>query len=134
MRVEYDFSKGIRNPYVKRPKRRSRLLHRVAIAAWGNHPDIDPRRMRLEWDPRKARANVRRHGVTFEEAATALRDPLSATGADPDHSMDEYRYVTFGLSERGRVLVVAHTDRGDSIRIISARVASKAERRVYEEG
>lgn len=90
--------------------------------------------MKLEWDPRKAQANVRRHGVTFEEAATVFRDPLSATGADPDHSVGEFRYITFGVSESGRILVVTHTDRGDSIRIISARAASKAERRVYEEG
>jgi len=90
--------------------------------------------MKLEWDPRKAQANVRRHGVTFEEAATVFRDPLSATGADPDHSVGEFRYITFGVSESGRILVVTHTDRGDSIRIISARAASKAERRIYEEG
>ena len=90
--------------------------------------------MRVVWDPLKAQVNLRRHKVSFEEAATALRDPLSATGADPDHSVDEARYVTFGVSEHGRLLIVAHTDQGDAIRIISARVAGKAERRIYEEG
>ena len=90
--------------------------------------------MRIEWDPHKARTNLRRHRVSFEEAATALRDTLSVTGADPDHSIGESRYITFGLSERGRLLVVAHTDRSERIRIISARVASRGERKIYEEG
>jgi uncharacterized protein len=90
--------------------------------------------MRIEWDPQKARANLHRHNVSFEEAATALRDTLSVTGADPDHSIGEFRYVTFGVSERGRLLVVAHADRGERIRIISARVASRGERKIYEEG
>jgi len=90
--------------------------------------------MGIEWDPHKARTNLRRHRVSFEEAATALRDTLSVTGADPDHSIGESRYITFGLSERGRLLVVAHTDRSERIRIISARVASRGERKIYEEG
>jgi hypothetical protein len=90
--------------------------------------------MRIEWDPQKVRANLHRHNVSFEEAATALRDTLSVTGADPDHSIGEFRYVTFGVSERGRLLVVAHADRGERIRIISARVASRGERKIYEEG
>ncbi len=90
--------------------------------------------MRLEWDPNKARVNLRKHRVSFEEAATALRDPLSVTGADPDHSIREFRFVTFGVSEQGRLLVVAHVERGDTIRIISARMANKGERTIYEEG
>ena len=81
--------------------------------------------MRIEWDPRKARSNLRKHRVSFEEAAT---------GADPDHSVTEDRFVTFGVSERGRLLVVAHTDEEETIRIISARTASKRERELYEEG
>ena len=89
--------------------------------------------MRIEWDPKKARANHSKHNVTFEEAATALRDPMAATGADPDHSIGEDRYVTFGISEKGRLLVVAHTEWTDSIRIISARKANKREREIYEE-
>ena len=90
--------------------------------------------MKLEWDPKKARSNLRKHKVSFEEAATALRDPMGATGFDPDHSASEERFVTFGVSERGRLLVVAHTDKDDNIRIISAREASKGERKIYEEG
>jgi len=64
----------------------------------------------------------------------ALSDPMAATGADPDHSVTENRFVTFGVSERGRLLVVAHTDEEETIRIISARTASKGERELYEEG
>lgn len=90
--------------------------------------------MKFEWDPRKAGSNFRKHKVSFEEAATALNDPMSATGADPDHSVGDDRYVTFGVSERGRLLVVAHAARGQTIRIISARKASRGERKIYEEG
>jgi uncharacterized DUF497 family protein len=90
--------------------------------------------MKIEWDPKKARLNLRKHKVSFEEAATALNDPMSATGVDPDHSIIEDRYITFGISMRGRLLVVAHTDEDETIRMISARVASKRERTIYEEG
>ena len=90
--------------------------------------------MKFEWDLKKANSNLLKHKVSFEEAATALNDPLAATGADPDHSTVEDRYVTFGVSERGRLLVVAHTEKQETIRIISARVASKGERKIYEEG
>ena len=90
--------------------------------------------MECDWDLLKATANLRRHGVSFEEAATALADDLSITGADPDHSKGESRFVTFGVSSAGRLLVVAHTERGDRLRIISARPATKRERRIYEEG
>ncbi len=89
--------------------------------------------MRIEWDAQKARTNAKKHAVTFEEAATALRDPMAATGADPDHSITEERYITFGISQQGRLLVVAHTEKRDTIRIISARKASKGERTLYEE-
>jgi uncharacterized DUF497 family protein len=89
--------------------------------------------MKFEWDPKKARSNLRKHKVSFEEAATALRDPMAATGCDPDHSSGEERFVTFGVSGRGRLLVVAHTEENDILRIISARVASKGERTIYEE-
>jgi hypothetical protein len=89
--------------------------------------------MKFEWDPEKARSNLRKHKVSFVEAATALKDPIAATGCDPDHSVGEQRFITFGVSERGRLLVVAHTEKGDTLRIISARVASKKERRIYEE-
>jgi len=90
--------------------------------------------MKFEWDPKKARSNLRKHKVSFEEAATAMSDPMAVTGADPDHSTGEFRYITFGISERGRLLVVAHTEQRDSIRMISARLASKGERKIYEEG
>jgi uncharacterized DUF497 family protein len=89
--------------------------------------------MKFEWDPEKARSNLRKHKVSFEEAATALKDPMAATGCDPDHSVGEERFVTFGVSGRGRLLVVAHTEKDDTIRIISARIASRGERKIYEE-
>jgi uncharacterized DUF497 family protein len=88
----------------------------------------------FEWDSAKAAENGAKHGVSFEEASTALRDPLSVTGLDPDHSIGEERFITFGVSSRGRLLVVAHTDREDIIRIINARQATRIERKVYEEG
>ena len=90
--------------------------------------------MRVEWDPEKARSNLHKHKVSFEEATTALTDPMAATGDDPDHSVTEFRYVTFGVSQHGRLLVVSHTGEHDTIRIISARIASKGERKIYEEG
>ena len=90
--------------------------------------------MNIEWDPKKAKSNLRKHGVSFEEAATALSDPMAVTGVDPDHSITEERYVTFGVSEKGRLLVVSHTEEGETIQIISARTASKGERELYEEG
>jgi hypothetical protein len=90
--------------------------------------------MKIEWDPRKAKSNIKKHGVSFEEAATALGDPMAVTGADPDHSVVEERYVTFGISQKNRLLVVSHTEKGETIRIISARKASKGEREIYEEG
>lgn len=90
--------------------------------------------MRIEWNARKAAANLRKHGVSFDEAASAFLDPLSETGDDPDHSLDERRFVTFGNSSSGRLLVVAHVHRRDVIRIITARLATRAERKLYEEG
>lgn len=90
--------------------------------------------MQFEWDTAKAAENLAKHGVSFEEAATVFRDTLSATGADPDHSVGEERFITFGVSTSGRLLVVAHTERGDTIRIISARPATRGERKIYEEG
>ena len=89
--------------------------------------------MSFEWDKNKAGSNLRKHGISFEEASTALRDDFSATGHDPDHSEDEDRFVTLGISSSGRLLAVAHTERGNTIRIISARLATKSERQIYEE-
>ena len=82
----------------------------------------------------KMRPLIPYHQVSFEEASSALSDPMAATGADPDHSIGEFRYITFGISERGRLLVVAHTEQSETIRIISARLASKREKKIYEEG
>ena len=90
--------------------------------------------MRFAWDVRKADANLRKHDVSFEEASSVFFDPLSATGDDPDHSFGERRSVTFGMSSMGRLLVVAHADRDDAIRILSARLVTRAERALYEEG
>ncbi len=90
--------------------------------------------MKIEWDPRKAKRNLKKHGVPFEEAATAMSDPMAVTGLDPDHSTYEERYITFGVSARGRLIVVSHTEEGETIRLISARKASKGERELYEKG
>ena len=90
--------------------------------------------MNFEWDADKAVANVRKHSVSFEEAASALRDDFAATARDLDHSAAEFRFITFGISVRGRLLAVSHTERRGSVRIISARLATRAERKIYEEG
>lgn len=89
--------------------------------------------MNFEWEEAKAAANLEKHKVSFEEASTVFQDDLSLTGRDPDHSIGEHRFVTFGLSARNRVLLVSHTERGGKIRIISARSATRAERKIYEE-
>ncbi|MDP2970569.1 MAG: BrnT family toxin [Deltaproteobacteria bacterium] len=90
--------------------------------------------MEFEWDPEKASSNVRKHGVTFNEAATVFGDPLAITFADPDHSMDENRYLTFGISRLDRLLVISHTERRGRVRIINARLMTRQERRIYEQG
>lgn len=90
--------------------------------------------MHFEWDPDKDKKNLRKHGVSFKEASSVFYDALAVTGADPDHSEGEERLITFGVSSSGRLLVVAHTDRGDAVRIINARVATQRERYIYEEG
>ena len=88
--------------------------------------------MRFEWDRDKAQRNVRKHGVSFDEAVTVFYDPLSATFDDPDHSVGERRFVTIGYSSRGRLVVVSHSERGDATRIISARRATARERKRHE--
>jgi uncharacterized protein len=90
--------------------------------------------MEFEWDIEKAARNVEKHGVSFHEAATVFGDPLAITYYDPDHSDDEDRFLTFGNSGQRRLLAVSHTDRGDSTRIISARQATRRERKFYDEG
>lgn len=88
--------------------------------------------MRFEWDPQKAKQNLKKHGVSFDEAVTTFYDPLSATFEDPDHSVEEQRYITIGFSSKKRLIIIAHTDRGDNTRIISARPASGQERKRHE--
>jgi uncharacterized protein len=87
----------------------------------------------FEWDTAKAKAKRRKHGVLFQEAATTFGDPFAMTYSDPDHSESRQRFLTIGMSSRDRVLIVAHIDDGDSIRIISARKTTKREREQYEE-
>ena len=89
--------------------------------------------MIFEWGPRKSAINMRKHGVSFAEAGTVFGDELAITVPDPDHSNQEDRYITIGLSNLHRLLMVAHTDRGERIRIISARELTKTERIEYEE-
>ncbi len=90
--------------------------------------------MKFDWDPKKAEANLRKHGVSFDEAATVLLDPMAVSGPDPEHSVGEDRYITFGLSPLRRILAVCHTYRPGAIRIINARRATRGERKLYEEG
>jgi uncharacterized DUF497 family protein len=86
----------------------------------------------FEWDPNKAKKNIEIHGISFDEASTAFKDPLSLTIYDPLHSDEEDRFTLIGTSFKNRLLVVVHTERGDIIRIISARKAKKNERKYYE--
>ena len=88
----------------------------------------------FEWDVLKAASNLRKHGVSFDEAASVLLDQLTVSGLDPDHSVSESRFVTFGMSSLGRLLAVSHSYRPGGIRIISARRVTRSERKIYEEG
>lgn len=90
--------------------------------------------MEFEWDPNKAALNLERHDVSFSEAATVFDDPLSVAVLDPDHSFEEQRFIIVGSSHRGRLLIVAYTERGENIRIITARELTRKEREAYEEG
>jgi hypothetical protein len=90
--------------------------------------------MRFEWDSAKAAKNLRKHRVSFEDASSVFYDPLAVTGTDPDHSEVEERLITFGMSSAGQLLVVSHTERGETIRVVSARKATLHERQIYEEG
>jgi len=89
--------------------------------------------MQFVWDEKKAATNLAKHGVSFEEAATVFGDPLSDTFDDPDHSAEERRFVIIGMSEKGRMLIVAHTDEEEIVRLISAREPTRGEREFYEE-
>lgn len=90
--------------------------------------------MDFEWDEQKAAGNLEKHGVTFEEAVSVFRDPLYIDFYDPDHSIDEHRYLIIGQSVAGRLLIVSYTERDQGVRLISAREATSPERRAYEEG
>ena len=88
--------------------------------------------MQFEWDPKKAKTNLKKHSISFDEAVTVFYDPLSASFEDPDHSVVEQRYVTIGFSSKDRLLVIAHAERGKMTRIISARLATAHERKKHE--
>jgi uncharacterized DUF497 family protein len=90
--------------------------------------------MEFEWDAHKAILNLKKHNVPFEEATTVFGDPLSITVPDPDHSLEEDRYILIGMSANHRLLMVAHAERGDRIRIMSARELTRREREQYESG
>ncbi|MEO7860200.1 MAG: BrnT family toxin [Nitrospirales bacterium] len=90
--------------------------------------------MRFEWNSSKAQFNFSKHGISFEEATTIFGDPLSITSPDPDHSQEEARWITIGVSTNLKTIVVVHTDRLETVRIISARLATKREKECYEHG
>jgi uncharacterized protein len=90
--------------------------------------------VKFQWDPTKGASNRRKHGVSFEEAATVFGDPLAGTIHDPDHSYDEHRFITIGESDAGRLVVVTHVDRDEDVRIISARLPTGRETKRYESG
>ena len=89
--------------------------------------------VKFSWDPKKAAANLGKHGVSFEEALTVFRDPLARIHDDPDHSIGEWREIIIGSSTTGRLILVCFTERGDTIRLINAREPDRAERYDYEE-
>jgi uncharacterized DUF497 family protein len=91
-------------------------------------------KLNFEWDEEKAKANLKKHREIFDEATTVFIDPFSMTISDPNHSVDEQRYIDLGSSDKGRVLVVVYTERGSHIRIISCRKATSSERQLYEQG
>jgi uncharacterized protein len=108
----------------------------LAYIPWshvGERDSLSGVALNFRWDPRKASTNLAKHGVSFEEAATAFGDPLSLTIPDPDHSDEEQRFILLGRSRQGRLLIVAHAEIGDTIRIVSARRAMRRERLAYEE-
>ena len=90
--------------------------------------------MQFEWDPIKAAANLQKHGISFDEASSVFGDPLAITIDDPDHSLDEFRFLTTGMTREYLLVVVAHTERNGRIRIISAREPTQQEKRQYESG
>ena|SRR5438128_7827305 len=119
-------------PCARQHAARSLSAIRYADAPHGFPAYIRPM-LRFNWDRDKAAANLRKHGVDFHEAATAFGDPLSITVPDPEHSIGEERWLLVGQSVARRLVVVAHTEQGDEIRIINARPATRRERQTYEE-
>jgi len=104
------------------------------MAAWARRPNKTyTDSVTFAWDPKKAKKNLEKHKVDFREAATVFDDSFSTTFADDDHSSGERRFLIIGMSVRSRILVVSHTEKGDTIRIINARIATRQERRFYEE-
>ena len=91
-------------------------------------------KLNFEWDEEKAKTNLKKHRVSFDEAASVFADPFSITIPDPDHSVGEQRYIDIGSSDKSHVLIVVYTERGSIIRIISCRKAHSSERKLYEEG
>ena len=89
--------------------------------------------MKFEWDDKKAESNFKKHGVSFSEAVTVFGDPLAVTFYDPDHSIDEYRLLTFGVTRTGKFVIVSHTARNRFLRIISVRQMTKQEKKIYFE-
>lgn len=89
--------------------------------------------MRFEWDEQKATSNLLKHGIDFDNAVGVFNDPMALTYPDPDHSLGEIRLLTFGYSKDGKLLAVIHTERGQNIRIVSARKVTRHERTTYEQ-
>jgi uncharacterized DUF497 family protein len=90
--------------------------------------------MKFQWNPTKASSNIKKHGISFEEAVTVFSDPFAITISDPDHSIEECRLLTTGQSKLQRLLVVSHTERQNEVRLISARLVTRNERKIYESG
>jgi hypothetical protein len=90
--------------------------------------------VKFQWDPKKAADNLKKHGISFDDASTVFGDPLAATIPDPEHSADEVRFVTMGQSAKQQIVVVVHADREEQVRIISARRATAGEKKKYAEG
>lgn len=133
MRAEYDLATLVRVPVEKvrrRPPPQVEPFERTS--AFPEFEDSPP--TGYEWDEAKAALNFGKHGVTFNEASTVFDNPQADVTYDPDHSQDEDRYLIIGHSARGRVLIVSHTERDELTRIISARTATRRERRSYEDG
>lgn len=90
--------------------------------------------MEYDWDFEKAKINLKKHDISFQEAASVFGDPLALTFNDPDHSIGEYRLLTFGMTKTGKWVIVSHTETQNTVRIISARTMNKQERKIYEQG